>query len=447
MANKIQLRRDTADNWNRVNPVLDDGEPGLDIDSNQIKYGDGATAWMDLPYASGGGGVSFEYSTVQEGLSVGPGAGGVTSITGDHATTTGVGLTSEHWAQLMWVPDTSVITVDDIDNGPAVYNWAYVDDYGFHIDNKIVGTTNGWLFDRDGVLNFPNNNGQIGQLEPPYTGLEFRTGSGADWIGISYGEINDNNTSYFYFDKDGSDYLTANHRAHLQIKNPAHDGHVEWLFESDGTTTFPTGGRIGATKGGTMLDGGYGGSTSLTTFYASENYAACVTGFGNGTLDITTYKDGGVDPSRTWTFDNDGNLTLPVNGDILVNGGANSAIHDLLQNDVHTDADHYTLALSDRGKMIYQTGGYNVIVPAADGSTITFPVSTVITIVNSGGAGDLNIVAADGGTNTDIYGAGTDTNSYVWALPSNSIATLIKVEGSGTYSKWLLSGVGIYDNS
>ena len=73
--------------------------------------------------------------------------------------------------------------------------------------NIVVGD-NTWDFDSNGILNFPNNNGQIGQLSSPYTGLEFRTGSGADWIGISYGEINDNNTSYFYFDKDGSDYTT-----------------------------------------------------------------------------------------------------------------------------------------------------------------------------------------------------------------------------------------------
>ena len=102
-----------------------------------------------------------------------------------------------------------------------------------------ASNNNSWTFGTDGILNFPNNNGQIGQLESPYTGLEFRTGSGADWIGISYGEINDNNTSYFYFDKDGSDYLTANHQAHIQLKNPAHDGHVEWLFGADGTLTTP----------------------------------------------------------------------------------------------------------------------------------------------------------------------------------------------------------------
>ncbi len=50
MANKIQLRRDTAANWTRINPILADGEPGLDITNNKIKMGDGTTEWTDLPY-------------------------------------------------------------------------------------------------------------------------------------------------------------------------------------------------------------------------------------------------------------------------------------------------------------------------------------------------------------------------------------------------------------
>jgi hypothetical protein len=56
MANRIQLRRDTAANWTRVNPVLEDGEPGLEIDTNRVKYGDGNTTWTNLAYASTGGG-------------------------------------------------------------------------------------------------------------------------------------------------------------------------------------------------------------------------------------------------------------------------------------------------------------------------------------------------------------------------------------------------------
>ena len=120
--------------------------------------------------------------------------------------------------------------------------------------NVVVGAGGPeWTFDSAGILNFPNNNGQIGQLEAPYTGLEFRTGSGADWIGISYGEIEDNNTSYFYFDKDGSNYLTDNHRAHLQIKNPAHNGHLEWLFDSSGTLTLPQNATIADTGNSVVI--------------------------------------------------------------------------------------------------------------------------------------------------------------------------------------------------
>jgi hypothetical protein len=103
-----------------------------------------------------------------------------------------------------------------------------------------------WTFGSDGILKLPNNNGQIGQLESPYTGLEFRTGSGADWIGISYGEIEDNNTSYFYFDKDDPDHTIANHRAHLQIKNKTRNGHVEWTFDSDGSISLPANAEIGS---------------------------------------------------------------------------------------------------------------------------------------------------------------------------------------------------------
>ena len=49
MATKIQLRRDTAANWEASNPVLSQGEPGLAIDTNTVKYGDGVTDWKSLP--------------------------------------------------------------------------------------------------------------------------------------------------------------------------------------------------------------------------------------------------------------------------------------------------------------------------------------------------------------------------------------------------------------
>lgn len=52
MAIKIQLRRDTAANWAAANPVLAQGEGGLETDTKFIKWGDGVLAWNNLPYQS-----------------------------------------------------------------------------------------------------------------------------------------------------------------------------------------------------------------------------------------------------------------------------------------------------------------------------------------------------------------------------------------------------------
>ena len=52
MADRILLRRDTSANWQVANPVLAQGEFGLDLDLMKVKCGDGITAWNDLDYCS-----------------------------------------------------------------------------------------------------------------------------------------------------------------------------------------------------------------------------------------------------------------------------------------------------------------------------------------------------------------------------------------------------------
>ena len=47
---KIQLRRDTAANWITYNPILAEGEPGVEIDTNYVKIGDGINNWNNLSY-------------------------------------------------------------------------------------------------------------------------------------------------------------------------------------------------------------------------------------------------------------------------------------------------------------------------------------------------------------------------------------------------------------
>lgn len=47
---QIRIRRKTATQWQNENPVLAEGELGLDLTNKKIKVGDGSTAWNSLPY-------------------------------------------------------------------------------------------------------------------------------------------------------------------------------------------------------------------------------------------------------------------------------------------------------------------------------------------------------------------------------------------------------------
>lgn len=50
MATQIRLRNGSSTQWATANPVLAEGEIGLELDSNNLKIGDGVTNWNDLPY-------------------------------------------------------------------------------------------------------------------------------------------------------------------------------------------------------------------------------------------------------------------------------------------------------------------------------------------------------------------------------------------------------------
>ena len=69
MSVTIQIRRDVAANWTSADPVLKQGEIGLETDTKLAKIGDGTTAWTALAYWPAGG----------------DGSGTVTSVTGEDA--------------------------------------------------------------------------------------------------------------------------------------------------------------------------------------------------------------------------------------------------------------------------------------------------------------------------------------------------------------------------
>jgi hypothetical protein len=147
-----------------------------------------------------------------------------------------------------------------------------------------------WRFDQYGNTSFPS-------------GIVF---SGTDLIaaGGNYIELASNN---------GNTYVGVDN-ANAFIQTDFANNNYTWTFGVDGELYLPTGGRLGATKGGTMLDAGNGSTTSLTSFYGDGYFSSCVNAGPNGMLYITAYNDGGPNPASQWTFDNSGNLSLPLGG-------------------------------------------------------------------------------------------------------------------------------------
>lgn len=87
MAFRIQIRRDSSLNWLENNPVLLQGELGLETDTDYLKVGDSQSDWNSLPYLlSGSGNLSIINSSGQATVS---GATGI-KFTGAGVTVTAV---------------------------------------------------------------------------------------------------------------------------------------------------------------------------------------------------------------------------------------------------------------------------------------------------------------------------------------------------------------------
>ena len=87
MAFRIQIRRDSSQNWEINNPVLLQGELGYETNTECLKIGDGQTEWNSLPYlVCGPGSLDILNSS---GQTVVAGATGI-QFTGSGVTVTSV---------------------------------------------------------------------------------------------------------------------------------------------------------------------------------------------------------------------------------------------------------------------------------------------------------------------------------------------------------------------
>jgi Major tropism determinant N-terminal domain len=145
----IRLRRDTAAAWAAANPVLALAEPGLETDTNLIKYGNGVTAWNSLPYASG----TFDPEAISSNLI--PISNGVYDIgsanlrfrdlylTGNSLYIGNTVITSS--GNTIAINGNVVAEVNDVmsDRGADSNNWNLITTMGFYLVNRNswAGTT------------------------------------------------------------------------------------------------------------------------------------------------------------------------------------------------------------------------------------------------------------------------------------------------------------------
>ena len=342
MANRIQLRRDTADNWTRVNPVLDDGEPGLDITTNQIKYGDGNTAWSDLAYAGGG------LAEVD----------GLVSFPGDLLIGT------------LW-PD------DPLPGDKESVIWA-------KDDTEYLGMWWG------GDQIYPENN------YGPVAGIMI--GSNDD------GSLTDD------FTENASPVgttITLAVNGDMETK--------EWIFDRDGNTTFPNGIKFDDSEGNTFaLD-----STTISSINLRDDQGR---GF---------YTDNGGfiirgNGTHGWTFDTDGDLTLPAGGEIHSNAGTGAV--DVQSND---GSNNFSWSFTTHGsitmpELLSGAQGYGSLdannnkIALTTNDTVDFAGFSGMILVNTHNGGGVSLYLCGGGSGDAVAIGSSKVGNAVGSMAFNS---------------------------
>lgn len=66
----IQLRRDVPANWTSINPVLANGELGVEVGTARAKLGDGVTEWNALTYWNPAGAASGDDKNYTQSFTV-----------------------------------------------------------------------------------------------------------------------------------------------------------------------------------------------------------------------------------------------------------------------------------------------------------------------------------------------------------------------------------------
>jgi len=326
MANRIQLRRDTSANWATINPILADGEPGLEIDTNKIKYGDGTHGWVSLSYSGSSDPTrlvngSYSVTLTSDGYVLFPNyrfpaADGTSNQV---LQTNGSGVVS--WG-------TINTTTDQLVNGS--YTVA-LNSSGLLTVPSIIDSTAG-----TGAVTINSNDGATTRTWTFGTGGDLtlpQTGSGAASITSGVNGLS----------------ITANSHT--------------WEFAPSGSLVVP--GAIQSTNGIVISNAGVVGATAGIVLPANAGTGAVQIGNTYGPIQLGSAAGGGTE--LNWTFGTDGILILPQTG-----SGAASITSGT--NGLTIVANSHTWEFAPTNSLVLPSGGTvtESTSPSGVGNTITF---------------------------------------------------------------------------
>jgi hypothetical protein len=171
MAQRIQLRNDTTVAWEASDPILAQGEVGVDTTLNKFKIGNGTSTWTELEFASSGDIADFVFD-------INDGEGEESRITvANHDMVIRTTRTEDQDA------DIDINSADDVwiyANGDDIHLYA-ADDVEISTNwSGNPGAAHTWEFTSGGRLKFPDGTYQTTAyqgLTPPADFLNWREGT------------------------------------------------------------------------------------------------------------------------------------------------------------------------------------------------------------------------------------------------------------------------------
>lgn len=207
-----------------------------------------------------------------------------------------------------------------------------------------------------------------------------------------------------------------------QSSNDSSVWYLDGYFEMSGTQVRVDGIPYGA--GQVQGNGVFGGESQYVTVYDQSIFA--VIAFGIYANSIYYNGEMGADGSGV--------------KDVEVLFGINGGVQDIIGISQRQVWDNeYTIIPSDAGKHIYNPNGNNTIYIPPE-TTANFPVGAAITFVSS--SDNPTWISRLDSNATQVWGAGFNTQSNWWAIPPNSMGTILKIAPE----RWVVSGAGLYND-